>query len=88
MTPLHFAAINPNECVIEKLVAQNPDINVLDTWNQKPIHYAACCTGPGPLRVLLAKGANVFDINNWKQSALHFAAINGRAENVREILDN
>ena len=88
VTPLHFAAINPNECVMEKLLAQNPDINVLDTWNQKPIHYAACCTGPGPLRVLLAKGANVYDLNNLKQSALHFAAINGRAENVRLILDN
>jgi ankyrin repeat protein len=64
VTPLHFAAINPNQDVIEKLLAQNPEINVTDEDLWKPIHYASACTGSGPLKVLLKHGANLNDLTN------------------------
>lgn len=79
VTPLHFAAINPNEDVIEKLLSQNPEINVTDEDLWKPIHYAAACSGPGPLKVLLKHGANLSDLTNEKLCPLHIAAKTGRA---------
>ena len=88
MTPLHYACINPNVEVLDKLLEQNPDINVMDMHLNKPIHFAACCTSAAPLELLISKGANVNDLNNYKRTALHFAAINGRADAIRVILAN
>ena len=64
ITPLHFAAINPSEAVIKKMLDQNPEINVTDEDLWKPIHYASACTGPGPLKILLKHGANLNDLTN------------------------
>ena len=86
VTPLHFACINPNVEVLEKLLAQSPEVHVADGSLNKPIHFAACCSSPEPLKLLLEKGANVFDVNNTKKSALHFAALCSRPENVTAII--
>ena len=86
VTPLHFACINPNVEVLEKLLNQSPEVHVADGSLNKPIHFAACCSSPEPLKLLLEKGANVFDVNNVKKSALHFAALCSRPENVTAII--
>lgn len=88
VTPLHFAAINPNKDVIKKLLEQNMELNTMDNLMHKPIHFAACCESSGPLEVLLDKGGNVFDLDSNKMSPLHYAAINGRADNISVILKN
>jgi ankyrin repeat protein len=59
---------------------------VTDNQNWKPLHYAAACEGAGPLKLLLSLGASVFDLNFSKQTALHIAAINGRTDNIKELL--
>ena len=74
ITPLHLAAINPNEKVIETLLNQNPEYNVTDDQLWKPIHYAAACVGSGPLKVLVKMGANLSDLTNDKLTPLHIAA--------------
>lgn len=86
ITPLHLAAINPHEEVIETLLNQNPEFNVTDEHLWKPIHYASACVGSGPIKVLLKKGANLNDLTNEKLTSLHIAAQMGRAENIKVIL--
>lgn len=63
-TPLHCAAINPNENFLKQLIDANPDFNVIDQEQRRPIHYAAACVGDGPIRLLIAKGASLTDYDN------------------------
>ena len=59
ITPMHCAAVNPNEKIIQALAAKGGDINLGDQEGWQPIHYAAACEGPGPLKFLIGRGANV-----------------------------
>lgn len=53
----------------------------------KLVHLAACCTTSDNLKFLIEKGANLYDLSSYKRNCLHFAAMNGRAENVKIILE-
>lgn len=55
ITPLHCAAINPNESVLAKLLNVYPEYSMADKQGWRPIHYAAACKGTGPLQLLLKK---------------------------------
>lgn len=87
ITPMHCAAINPNENVLKQILDINPDFNLVDTDLRRPIHYAAACEGPGPIRLLIARSASVIDQDNQKNNCLHVACWTGRHENVRAILE-
>ena len=87
ITPIHLACVNPHIAVLQKLVDQNPDVNVMDSQLTKPLHFAACCENTHSIELLLSLGANPHDLNSMKQTALHYAARAGQAENVRLLLE-
>jgi ankyrin repeat protein len=87
LTPIHFAAINPNPFYLQTLLNSNPEVGLCDGGNWTPIHYAAVCIGDGPLKLLLNRGASTSVINKEGNTPLHLACLTGRFHNVKVLLE-
>ncbi|XP_038075117.1 poly [ADP-ribose] polymerase tankyrase-like [Patiria miniata] len=86
ITPVHFAAINPNPKILDKLMSILPEYSIMDSYGLRPIHYAAVCEGSGPLELLLNRGVNPEDKHTGGVTPLMMAAKAGRAKNVEVLL--
>jgi len=88
ITPLHCAAINPNQEILEALLEVSRDYSLPDDKMRRLIHYAACCEGPGPLKVLLSEGADPAEKDATGLTPLMYAAYYGRAVNARVLIED
>ncbi|XP_022096541.1 serine/threonine-protein phosphatase 6 regulatory ankyrin repeat subunit B-like [Acanthaster planci] len=86
ITPVHFAAINPNPKILEKLMSILPEYAIEDDYGLRPIHYAAACEGSGPLEFLLKRGVNPEEKHKGGVTPLMIASKRGRAQNVEVLL--
>jgi ankyrin repeat protein len=84
--PLHTAAINGQNQVIELLLANGADVNAGGKVIMTPLHFAASAGQKDTAELLLAKGADIHakDGNGW--TPLHTAARCGKKELVELLL--
>ena len=59
ITPLHFAAINPNPRYIKELVESSGSFDATDDLRRTPLFFAAVCESSEPLKYLIRKGARL-----------------------------
>src|SRR5687767_2589077 len=60
ITPMHFAALNPNTNYLKQLFEIAPEaLQCDDDQQRKPVHFAAVCSSTAPLEFLASKGANL-----------------------------
>lgn len=89
ITPIHCAAINPDEYYISTLLESHSDsYSVQDTEGWHPIHYAAVCESRGPLKYLISKGIPTLVKDKEGNTPLHLACLAGRVHNVELILSH
>ncbi len=58
-TPLHCAAENRHEAVVQLLLDRNADIKAKDKYGWTPLHYAAMSGHETILQRLISKGSDV-----------------------------
>jgi len=86
ITPIHFAAINPNVEILKGLLEKAPEYSIADFAMRKPIHYAAACTSPEPLKFLMSKSVDFREGARNKMTPLMIAAQYGRGKNIEALL--
>lgn len=88
LSPIHFAAINPDASKLETMLKREPSaLNHASPGHLLPIHLAAACEGPEPLKLLLSEWqAKRNTPGPNKRTPLHFAAAAGRACNIRLLM--
>ena len=77
-TPLHHAAWKESTTVVERLLAEDADVNARDEHGSTPLHIAAKWKDTAIPEMLLAEGANVDAKDRKGQTPLHIAATFGR----------
>ena len=88
VTPVHFAAINPDPKYLRELLDVHPDTAVSDLEQWRIAHYAAACASEGALQVLIDRGADMLCVSKDKQTPLLVAASLGRVNNVKLLLSD
>nr|XP_022914006.1 ankyrin repeat domain-containing protein 12 [Onthophagus taurus] len=73
-TPLHLAVIAGNMPLVTFLLANNADINAVDSEKHTVVHWATVCGETGALRAVLAAGAPVSTPDVHGGYPLHYAA--------------
>ena len=58
-TPLHFAAENGQEEVVEQLIDKGANVNANAKWERTPLHGTAKTGQIGIIELLITAGANV-----------------------------
>ncbi|KAI8784708.1 poly [ADP-ribose] polymerase tankyrase [Biomphalaria glabrata] len=86
VTPIHFAAINPNVKYLTRLLSIEPDINIQTKSRARPIHYAASCEGTAPLEFLLKRNASFTEPDSHGDLPIHYASRSGRSKNIEVLL--
>ena len=89
--PIHIAALNNHEKIIEYLVDKNihrQNIADLESGTDKqcsPLHLAAKKGNIRAILTILDLGGNIYaqDVRKW--TALHYSAFNGHANAVNEL---
>lgn len=87
-TPLHRAAYNGHNEMINLLVTNSANIHsrTLDGW--QPFHSACRWDNVICAKLLIELGADVHAVTNGNNTALHLAAVNGEAEAMIKFLLN
>eukprot|EP00927_Polykrikos_kofoidii_P071029 TRINITY_DN6736_c0_g2_i1.p1 TRINITY_DN6736_c0_g2~~TRINITY_DN6736_c0_g2_i1.p1 ORF type:complete len:3109 (+),score=610.88 TRINITY_DN6736_c0_g2_i1:49-9375(+) len=88
LSPIHFAAINPDVSKLTTMLQREPSaLTHQSASGLLPIHLAAACQGLEPLRLLLSEWqADRKVLGPERRTPLHFAAMAGRACNVRLLM--
>ncbi|KAK9704248.1 Ankyrin repeats (3 copies) [Popillia japonica] len=73
-TPLHLAVIAGNMPLVTFLLANNADVNAVDSEKHTVVHWATVCGETGALRAVLAAGAPVSTPDIHGGYPLHYAA--------------
>lgn len=84
-SPLHHAAANGPEAVIERLLS---GMNSVDMSGQSPLHYAAAKGHGGASSALVREGADLLIRDERGRTPLHAAARAGHEEIVRRLIDS
>lgn len=82
-SPLHEAARTNDRAKVERLVAQDADIEARDSDGETPLHEAAQANAREVAEWLITNGANVYAIDPCAETPLHEAA----RVNAREIAE-
>jgi len=86
-TPLHCAACNGHDAVVEYLIDQGACVEAPGNYRQGILYTAAMKGHAGVIRLLCAAGANVEAKTSWGFTPLHAAAEDGHLEAVVALLD-
>lgn len=84
-TPLHHAAFNGRDAVVQELLARNADVNAMNHGGLTPLHD---CVHRGSIEsavMLLERGANLNARNNEGQTPLAYALAKNRPD-MAELL--
>ena len=87
-TGVHKAAYTDNISVLEFLLANNADVNALNSFGSTPLHYSTRKGNIQSSTVLLAHGADTDIANRWKATPLHEAATVGNPDQIILLLDH
>jgi len=87
-TPLHLAAQNGSQEIVDFLISQGADINAKDSEGNTPLITALTLKKTNTAKFLLSKGADVKIKNAQNQPAVILALMNGLNELIAPILDN
>lgn len=83
--PLHLAAIQGSETILNLILANNPGLDCLDTWGRTPLSYAIKFANL--VRILLEKGANP-DLTEFSGfTPLAVSAEEGHSDTVVALLE-
>jgi ankyrin repeat protein len=85
-TPLHYAAANGQEEIIELLLQREVKVDSIDERGATPLHYAAAYANPFVIRKLLEGGANIEAVDKYRQTPLFYAIYKGTLAEVRFLL--
>ncbi len=85
-TPLHFAAINGREDVVELFLSKGADVNAKNKSQRTPLHLAACFGHKDVVELFLSKGAEVNAKNKFGETPLDEAAKQGHKVVVEMLL--
>ena len=88
MTPLHFAAHNGSNDMVEFLLANKAEVNARDKYGQTPLHSAARLGHKDVAELLLANKADVNATNDFGWTPLDEAAIGGHKDVAELLLAN
>ncbi len=85
-TPLHWAARNGHQQVVELLLVDGAEVNVVSRYGSTPLHLAAEYGREAVTRLLLAKGAQLDLKGRYGSTPLHWAARNGHTTVVELLM--
>lgn len=80
---LHMAAASGNPVKVQLILAENPDIDVRDTFGMTALNWSSKLGFIGCANELLNSRANPYLINENGRNAFHNAAANGHADVVK-----
>jgi ankyrin repeat protein len=89
-TPLHLAARDGNEAVVNALLSAGADVNAVDDRGATALHWSVGASGAGPgamVQILVQRGTKVDSTDERGRTALHWAANAADAEAVGELLE-
>jgi ankyrin repeat protein len=87
-TPLHIAASNGTEEIVDLLLSKGADVNILSSAGS-PLHRAVNGGNTNVIRKLLKEGADINALitpRGW--TSLHMAAVSGRYEAAMVLVEN
>ncbi|XP_015906122.2 alpha-latroinsectotoxin-Lt1a-like [Parasteatoda tepidariorum] len=88
-TPIHAAAAAGNECVLNRILAKDPNqIEVKDIDGNTPLHLAAENNKSNLVKLLLSKGADVNAKNKLHLTPLHIACRRQFQRTVSSLLES
>jgi ankyrin repeat protein len=87
MTPLHFAAHNGSNDMVEFLLTSKADVNARDKYGTTPLEEAAQWGHKDVAELLLDNKADVNARDNFGWTPLHRAALRGRKDVAELLLD-
>ena len=73
VTPLHKAVARNHQALVDLLIANNADIDALDSIYRTPLHYAAFYNRLEVASILLLNGANSLAVDKIKLTPLALA---------------
>ena len=86
MTPLHFAAHNGSNDMVEFLLANKAEVNASDKYGQTPLHDASREGHTEVAKLLLANKAEVNAKDIFGDTPLHRAAVGGHKDAAELLL--
>ena len=87
-TPLHAAAQDDQDVMIDWLLKEGADVEARDVYGATPLHSAAYSGATKAVRRLLAAGADVDSRNKERETPLHSAALGGQPETAALLIAN
>lgn len=85
-TPLHFAAHDCKDRIVDLLLSRGADVSCVDSWGRTPLHWAAIKNCTTVAHLLLAKGAEVNKRDNFRRHALSHASSDSSKEMVELLI--
>lgn len=86
MSPLHLAAYQGSETILNLILAKQPDLDCLDAWGRTALSRAV--EFPNLARILLEEGANPDLTKYYGFTPLALSAEDGRSKTVEVLLDH
>lgn len=87
-TPLHLAAANGHNDVVELLLTNKADVNATDDSGRTPLHLAVTNGNTDTVKLLLANQAKINTRDIYGTTPLHYAADKGHLEVVKLLLSS
>lgn len=57
-TPLHYAVLEQNTCLVKEFIREGADVNAANNYGLTPLQCAAVINNPGIMHMLISGGAN------------------------------